>query len=81
MAKKLSSQHPMAALSPAELMADAVAHGQMEDAVQRALVAHDKAKNRAKSRYGQRILSEHRTTLLLLMKRLRRWDKYIQEGL
>ncbi len=82
MAKKITlpSKHPMYGLTLAELMGDATAHSQMEDAIQKAITAHDKAKNRVKSLYGRRVLSMIRTDMVRFEKVLRRWEKSIQEA-
>jgi hypothetical protein len=71
----------MKGLTPVELMADATAQGQMEDGLAKARTSLEKAKNRAKSLYAQRVLQDMKLQLLRCEKLSRRWDKYIQDAL
>ncbi|MDR5729579.1 MAG: hypothetical protein RB191_19355 [Terriglobia bacterium] len=81
MAKKLTSRHPMAGLPQNELMSESTAQAQLDSAMDKALVAADKAKNRAKTVYGRRVVSMCRTDLVRLQKLLRRWEGYVQDAL
>lgn len=79
--KTLPSRHPLASLQPNELLSEATAQAQMADGLDKALLAADKAKNRAKSLYGRRIVSMIRTDTIRLQKLLRRWERHLGEAL
>ena len=82
MAKKpLPAKHPLAALEQNELLSEATAQSQMEDGLTKALLAADKAKNRAKSLHGRRVISMIRTDLIRLEKLLARWERLLEEAL
>lgn len=82
MAKKpLPAKHPMAELEQNELLSESTAQNQLDDGLTKALLAAEKAKNRAKSIYGRRIVSMVRTDLIRLEKLLRRWERQIEEAL
>ncbi len=82
MAKKpLSAKHPLVALQQNELLSEATSQSQMEDGLEKALLAADKAKNRAKSLYGRRVISMIRTDLVRLEKLVRRWENYLEDAL
>ena len=82
MAKKpLPSKHPLASLQENEILSEATAQSQMDDGLGKALLAADKAKNRAKSLYGRRVISMIRTDIVRLEKLLTKWEKLIQEAL
>lgn len=81
MDKKLRKDHPMAGLSPAELMADATSVKQIEDALDKALLASTKCTNRAKSLYGKRVLAIVKLDIQACLKRVRAWDKKLEEAI
>ena len=82
MAKKaLPAKHPLAGLEQNELLSEATAQSQMDDGLTKALLAADKAKNRAKSIYGRRIISMIRTDIVRLNKLLARWERLLEEAL
>lgn len=71
----------MASLPESDLLSEATAQKQMDDGLTKALLAADKAKNRAKSVYGRRVVSMIRTDVIRLEKLLRRWERYIGDAL
>lgn len=78
---KLPSKHPLYELAQNELLSEATAQSQAEDGLNKAMIAIDKAKNRAKSAYGRRVVSMIRTDLVRLEKLLARWERLLEEAL
>lgn len=79
--RKLRKDHPMAGLSQAELMADATSVKQIENALEDVLTAHSKCSNRAKSLYGKRALGIIKLDIQECLKRVRAWDRKLEEAI